>query len=217
LAAAPRPWTRPAAPLQSTTQPAFLQADELPAFFKALCDEPNTKYRDFFLICLFTGARRGNVQSMKWADVALDRGTWTIPDTKAGKPQTVALSPFAVTILRARQAEAKGSEWVFPGLRAGRYLGEPGKVWKALLARAGIKDLRIHDLRRTLGSWAAAGGVSLQIIGAALGHRDVKTTAVYSRLDLSSVRTAVDATVRAMLAAGNGVEILPALTSGGAR
>ena len=74
----------------------FLQADELTAFFKALRDEPSTQHRDFFLICLFTGARRGNVQSMRWADLALDGATWTVPDTKANRPQTIALVPEAV-------------------------------------------------------------------------------------------------------------------------
>ena len=190
----------------------FLQADELPKFFKALRDEPNTIYRDFFLACLFTGARRGNVQAMWWADLALDRGTWTIPDTKAGKPQTVVLTAPAVAILQARQAKANGSPWVFPGRHEGRYLGEPGKVWARILARAGIENLRIHDLRRTFGSWAAAGGASLQIIGKALGHADVSTTAIYSRLNLDPVRAVVDATVQAMLDAGNGStkKMLPA-------
>jgi integrase len=190
----------------------FLQADELPKFFKALRDEPNTNYRDFFLLCLLTGARRGNVQAMRWADLALDRGTWTIPDTKAGKPQTVVLTAPAVAILEARQAKANGSEWVFPGHHEGRYLGEPGKVWARILTRAGIENLRIHDLRRTFGSWAAAGGASLQIIGKALGHADVSTTAIYSRLNLDPVRAVVDATVQAMLDAGNGStkKMLPA-------
>lgn len=189
----------------------FLQGDELPAFFKALYDEPNTNYRDFFLLCLFTGARRGNVQSMRWADLALDRGTWTIPDTKANKPQIVVLTAPAVAILRAREAQANGSEWVFPGRREGQYLGEPGKVWARVLERAGIENLRIHDLRRTFGSWAAAGGASLQIIGKALGHADVSTTAIYSRLNLDPVRAVVEATVQSMLVAGNGSKkMLPA-------
>jgi integrase len=193
----------------------FLQGDELPKFFKALRDEPNTDYRDFFLLCLFTGARRGNVQSMRWADLALDRGEWTIPDTKAGKPQTVVLTAPAVVILQARQAQANGSPWVFPGRHEGRYLGEPGKVWARVLARAGIENLRIHDLRRTFGSWAAAGGASLQIIGKALGHADVSTTAIYSRLNLDPVRAVVEATVQAMLTAGNGSKkMLPAPKKG---
>jgi len=193
-----------------------LQADELPKFFKSLQDEPNTNYRDFFLLCLLTGARRGNVQSMRWADLHLDRGEWTIPDTKSGKPQTVVLNAPAVVILRDRQAQANGSEWVFPGRREGQYLGEPGKVWARILARAGIEDLRIHDLRRTLGSWMAGGGVSLQIIGKALGHHDSNTTEIYARLDLDPVRAAVEAAGQAMLAAGNGStkKMLPAPKKG---
>jgi integrase len=75
-------------------------------------------------------------------------------------------------------------------------------VWKTVLARAGIQDLRIHDLRRTLGSWAAAGGVSLPIIGAAMGHHDWTTTQIYARLNLDSVRGAIEATVQTMLTVG---------------
>jgi integrase len=121
--------------------------------------------------------------------------------TKAGTPQTVVLVAPAVVVLQVRQVEAVDSEWVFPGRHAGRYLGEPGRAWKVLIERAGIKDLRIHDLRRTLGSWAAAGGASLQVIGKALGHHDISTTLVYSRLNLDPVRVAVDGAVQAMLAA----------------
>ena len=195
---------------EEVSRERFLQGDELPTFFKALRDEPNALYRDFFLLCLFSGARRGNVQSMRWTDLHLDRGEWRIPDTKSGKPQTVVLTAPAVAILQARQAQANGSEWVFPGRREGQYLGEPGKVWARILTRAGIENLRIHDLRRTFGSWAAAGGASLQIIGKALGHADVSTTAIYSRLNLDPVRAVVDSAVRAMLAAGDGAKALPA-------
>jgi hypothetical protein len=65
-----------------------------------------------------------------------------------------------------------------------------------------LQDLRIHDLRRTLGSWQAAGGTSLAIIGKSLGHRTAQATAVYARLDLEPVKASVNAAVAAMAAAG---------------
>jgi integrase len=75
-------------------------------------------------------------------------------------------------------------------------------VWRRVVNRAGLAGLRIHDLRRTLGSWQAAAGVPLHTIGKSLGHRNLATTQIYSRLDLDPVRQAVETATSAMLAAG---------------
>ena len=64
-----------------------------------------------------------------------------------------------------------------------------------------MADLRIHDLRRTLGSWQARTGASLSIIGKSLNHKSVQTTAIYSRLDTNPVRESVERATSAMLAA----------------
>jgi integrase len=69
--------------------------------------------------------------------------------------------------------------------------------------RARIKDVRIHDLRRTLGSWQARTGASLSIIGKSLSHKSVQTTAIYSRLDIDPVRESMErATSAILIAAG---------------
>ena len=65
-----------------------------------------------------------------------------------------------------------------------------------------IPDLRIHDLRRTLGSWQAKTGASLAIIGKSLNHKNQSTTAIYARLDLDPVRAAVNTATTAMMEAG---------------
>jgi len=70
------------------------------------------------------------------------------------------------------------------------------------LENSGLKDLKIHDLRRTLGSWQAAAGVSLPIIGKSLGHRTTTATAIYARMNLDPVRESVSAAVTAMMTAG---------------
>jgi integrase len=70
------------------------------------------------------------------------------------------------------------------------------------ISGVGLKNLRIHDLRRTLGSWQAATGASLAIIGKSLGHKDVSTTAIYARLSLDPVRQAMETATSAMLRAG---------------
>jgi len=183
-----------------TKRDRFLQSDELPAFFKALAEEPSDTFRDYFLIALLTGARRSNVQEMQWSQINFHRAEWRIPTTKNGEPQTVTLSPEAVEILRNRQG--CHAIWVFPGAGASGHIVEPKKAWARVLDRAGIDDLRIHDLRRTLGSWQAKTGASLAIVGKSLNHKSPSTTAIYARLDLDPVRESVERATGAMLAAG---------------
>ena len=191
----------PATRIQKNPAPSrdrFLQADELTPFFKALSESSNTVMRDFFLLALLTGARRANVSAMRWADIDLAAGVWRIAKTKNGAPQTVTLSPEAVTVLNARK---DGGVFVFPGDGVTGHVVEPKKAWATLLKTAGIENLRIHDLRRTLGSWQARTGASLPIIGKSLNHKTHQATAIYARLDLDPVRQSVNTATAAMMEA----------------
>ncbi|SFL02935.1 Site-specific recombinase XerD [Nitrosomonas aestuarii] len=178
----------------------FIQSDELPKFFQSLADESSDIIRDYVLISLLTGARRSNVCSMKWQDINFDRAEWRIEETKNDTPQIVTLSPEAIEVLHNRKTNSE-SEYVFPGKGKRGHLMEPRKGWERILNRAGIKDLRIHDLRRTLGSWQAKTGASLAIIGKSLNHKNQSTTAIYARLDLDPVRDSVNTATNAMLTA----------------
>ncbi|PTQ76743.1 site-specific recombinase XerD [Nitrosomonas oligotropha] len=178
----------------------YIQSDELPKFFKAVADEPNETIRDYVLVSLLTGARRSNVLAMRWQDISFDRHEWRIKETKNGTPQTVALSPEAIQILENRKPDDH-EEFVFPGSGKSEHLEEPKKGWKRILERAGISDLRIHDLRRTLGSWQANLGASLPIIGKSLNHKSHASTLIYARLHLDPVRDSVNKASSAMLAA----------------
>ncbi len=186
----------------------FLEADELPQFFKALGEEPNQIARDYFLISLLTGARRDNVLSMRWDQINLERETWTIPITKTGDPHTLPLVTTALSILETRKAESS-SPWVFPGTGKTGHLVEPKKAWGRILKRAEIENLRIHDLRRSLGSWQAATGANLSIIGKTLAHKNVSTTAIYARLNLDPVKESMKKATDAMFEAGG---VLPKTT-----
>lgn len=188
-------------PFKEQQRERFLHPDEFPKFWAALDAEPSETCRDFFKVCLLTGARRGNVLRMRWEELNLDRAEWRIPQTKIGEPLTVVLAPEAVEVLRRRQAAIEnGCPWVFEGHHHGKHLKDPTKPWKSILARAGLSDLRVHDLRRTLGSWQAAGGSSLLVIGKSLGHKRADTTMIYSRLNLDPVRESVTKAVAAMMA-----------------
>ena len=132
----------------------FLLPDEVPAFWTALAQEPEL-FRDFFMLALLTGARRRNVQAMRWEDVNLDAAAWRIPHSKNDDPVLIHLPVKALEILRRRYEANGSSEWVFPTHSASGHLEEPKTAWKRIVTNAGLKDIRIHDLRRTLGSWQA--------------------------------------------------------------
>lgn len=176
----------------------FLQPEELPRFFEALANEPNEAARDFFMISLLAGARKSNTLAMRWDEINFHAATWRIVLTKNDDPQIVHLSPQAMEILKERKLHSL-SPWVFPGSGAKGHLADPKKAWARILKEAGIADLRIHDLRRTLGSWQAATGANSYIIGKSLGHRSQQSTAVYARLNLDPVRDSVNKATDAML------------------
>jgi len=151
-----------------------------------------------------TGARKSNVLAMKWADLELKRGLWKISEaeSKNKEPLVCILHPTAVEILQRRHIAAKDkpSEYVFPSWGSAGHITETKTAWKRIIDRVKIKNLRLHDLRRTLESWQAATGASLSIIGRSLGHKNIATTAVYARLDLDPVRASVNMAGDKMLA-----------------
>lgn len=189
----------------------FLQPEEIPRFLAAVDSLENQQIGDAFRLMLYVGARKGNILAMRWEDVNLASGTWRIPDTKSNEPQLVHLPEAAVSILTAlknadeNRHEGKRSPFVFPARTAGSKTGclqDVTKSWNDVRDAAGLPGLRMHDLRRSLGSWMAGSGASLQVIGKTLGHHDPATTAVYARLNIDPVRDAVNTAVAAMIAAG---------------
>jgi integrase len=213
----------------------FLHPDELKPFFEALAEAGSETMRDFILLALLTGARRSNVAAMQWKDLNLERGEWAVSGAqmKNGKPQTITLGPEAVAILQARleaqgqatraaKAQREGQAknlFVFPSDKAkSGHIQDPRKTWGTVLKKAGISNLRIHDLRRTLGSWQARTGASLAIIGKSLNHKSLEATAIYAQLDLDPVRQSVERATSAMFdAAGlkDSAQVLTLPSAGG--
>jgi|SRR5215472_995179 len=198
--------TNPAAGVKGykeTKRRRFLKGEELPAFFQSLAQEKNEVIRDFLLVALLAGARRSNVQSMMWEEIDWVHLLWTIPAQKAKSSEdvVVVLTEPVVAILRRRQASSL-SPFVFPGRGRTHHLVEPKKCWKNILKRAGLTDLRLHDLRRSLGSYQAIAGSSLLVIGQSLGHTSTAATKIYSQLSTDPVRQSVERAQQAMFTLG---------------
>lgn len=175
----------------------FLQKKEISALLEALKNEKNTIIRDYILVSLLTGARKSNVCSMQWSQIDLDHKIWRIPDTKNGSSLIIPLTDEVINILNSRKEDNKKlgfeeTEYVFPGSGVTGHLVEPKTAWKNILKRARIENLRLHDLRRTFGSWQAISGTSIQIIGKSLGHKSSSSTEIYARLSIDPVRESVE-------------------------
>ena len=192
------------AKFQESQRERFLHRDEIPAFFNALekLRIASPTAADVLEMCVWTAAQKENVMSMEWADLNIDRGLWIIPGGKHknGKPVNVPLVPQAIAIL-GRRKHGADPKYVFPGRRRGKHIVNLAKPWNRLLETAGLKGVHIHDLRRTAGSWMAAGGTSLHLIGKALGHASTSATSIYARLDLDPVRAAITGAAAAIQAA----------------
>ena len=89
--------------------------------------------------------------------------------------------------------QLEGNPYVFPGHKGTGHLVNLSKPWKRIRERADIPDVRIHDLRRTVGSMLKASGEDLTLIAKVLNHQELSTTAIYARLNLDPVRKALDA------------------------
>jgi integrase len=199
-----------------------LRMDELAAFFKAM-DSVSRDMADFFKVTLFTGQRSGNVRSMRWADLDLGGGRWMIPQTKQGEATEVVLAPQVVELLTERQKylaervkqrkarwakkrkgpEPKASPFVFPAKRGGGHLVTYRKAWVELCEAAGIDGLRVHDLRRSLASFAQDSGIGTAIVAAQLGHADAATTLRhYTTIGGQAQADAIEAVVASLLRGG---------------
>jgi len=190
----------------------FVQPHELPRLFEALRAEPNPYISTALVVALLTGARRGEVLAMRWTDLDLAQALWRIPHTKAGRPHYLPLPRPVVARLRALP-RLQDNPYVFPGRDGQGHLVNITKAWARIRARAGLHDVRLHDLRRTLGSWLAADGASLVLISKALNHSQVATSAIYARLQLDPVRQALERNAQKMLA----LAVRSPLPEGGAR
>ncbi len=133
--------------------------------------------------------------SMRWDEIDGSFSRWTIPASKHknGFEQVIPLIAPAQQILKARRAANPHSEWVFSNARSqSGHMTSPGRSWSRLLKKLGITSLTPHDLRRSGASHMAIAGVSLPVIGAALGHRDPRSTAIYARLSTAAVEGALN-------------------------
>ena len=192
----------------------FLSSTELAKIGAALAaaeaDGANPSAVAIIRLLAFTGARKSEIAGLKWSEVDVERGYLRLGDSKTGA-KVIPIGAPACEVLTNHPA-AEGSIYVFPAATGHSHFQGVGKVWRKVRAVAGFPSLRLHDLRHSFASAGLARGDSLPIIGAILGHADVKTTSRYAHLADDPVRMAADAisqSVQAAFASHPKADIIP--------
>jgi integrase len=181
----------------------FLSPEELArlgkVLQKALEDGENATAIAAIRLLILTGCRKSEILGLKREWIDWERGYLRLPDSKTGA-KIVPMGAPALELL-ASLPVIEGNPYVLPSLpREGHYVGLP-KVWEKIREKAELGDVRLHDLRHSFASTAAASGDSLIVIGALLGHKDTATTSRYAHLTNDALRMAATRTANHIAAA----------------
>ena len=150
-------------------------------------------------LLVMTGARKSEILTLRWEWVDFERSCLRLPDSKTGA-KVVPLGAPPLELL-ASLPRIENNPHVLPGNKAGGHLVGLQKAWARLRNRAGLPDVRLHDLRHSFASIAVAGGDSLYLVGKVLGHHQASTTERYAHLHDDPLRAVADRTARQIAAA----------------
>lgn len=204
----------------------YLTQEEAHRLYGALQDSESKMLRFIIPMLILTGARKREVLNASWADLDMEKRRWRIPITKSGKARHVPLSDGVLNLLTAVRAEqaqwpaaCKNSPWIFPNPDTGKPYVQIFCSWDTARKRAGLPDVRIHDLRHSFASFLINAGRSIYEVQTILGHTQIKTTQRYSHLSQETLLAAANSAVDALgvafgptlaLAAPDAIAALPA-------
>jgi integrase len=173
----------------------YLTANERKRLFAAL-DDSGPILSNFIVLALNTGLRRGEIMGLRWANVNMDDGLICLEraQRKNNKVLRVPLNENALVVLRRLP---RVSEYVLCDPGTGERILSFRKAFASACKKAGIKDLRIHDLRHTFGTMLNARGVALPTISSLLGHSSITMTSKYITPITEDQKRAVDCLVDA--------------------
>ena len=178
-------------PFPEPPRERYLTKEELKRLVQALDASENRNRAAAVALMLLTGCRMTEATHAKWDQFDLETGVWVKPasTTKQKRLHRVPLNPAAVELL---ESLPRKGVYVFHG----RYPDTPilniSMYWRELREKAGLPDVRLHDLRHTYASLLASQGLSLPIIGQLLGHAHSATTQRYAHLLDEPLRIATD-------------------------
>jgi integrase len=169
----------------------YLTKEEAQVLSAAIANDENRTAANAIMLLLLTGARRNEITQARWEHVFWDERKLRVPISKSGKPRWISLSSSAIGLLRSIPRCA-GNDYIFPAPTTGRPSPSLWFPWKRIRDRAGLGDVRLHDLRHSFASFLVNEGVSLYVVQGLLGHANAKTTQRYAHLQSDTLSRATD-------------------------
>jgi integrase len=161
----------------------FLDDKERAKLLKACQASKNPYLYLTVVLALSTGARKGEIQNIKWQDVDFARKAIVLHDTKNNERRVLPLAGHALELMRKHQKVQRiDSPFVFPSYDKPSQPQDVRAAWETALAETGIQDFRFHDLRHSAASYLAMNGASLAEIAEVLGHKTLAMVKRYAHL-----------------------------------
>jgi integrase len=176
---------------QEAQRNRFLSRQEAQRLVDAITVDENRTAANAILLLMLTGARRNEITQAKWEHVLWTERKLLVPLSKSGKPRWIALSTSAMSLLDSIPKLA-GCDHIFPSSITGRPCPSLWFPWRRIRARAGLQDVRLHDLRHSFASFLVNEGVSLYVVQALLGHANARTTQRYAHLASDTLTDATE-------------------------
>jgi len=154
-----------------------------------LISSASPRLQPILLIALNTGMRKGEILHLRWHDIDLDNRFFFLKQTKSNKPRKIPISGYLAGVLASIK---KTGEFVFANPKTGKPISDLQTGFKAACRKAGICDLRFHDLRHTAATYMVIGGIDLVTVKEILGHATIQMTMRYAHPTPENKRKAVD-------------------------